>query len=245
MRIGTWNVEYARGVDRNKLRLALLERQKADVWVLTETHDDLDLGSTHAAVSTEQRPTGRIGGRWTTIWSRWPVVEKLDVADPIRTVAALLRAPFGNVIVYGTVLPWHSDTGTAASPAKGWAKQDRVLAEQLGEWAQLRALHPDVPLVVAGDLNMNLGGKHYYGTVRGRKALRDGVANLGLACATETELLPVDALRHPPIDHVVVPIAWMARVRGVSAWEGKTPAPRLSDHSGLVVEIEVGESLPR
>ena len=238
MRFGTWNVEYAAGVERNALRLELLKRQEADVWVLTETHDDLDLSPAYAAVSTEQRPTGRRGGRWTTIWSRWPVVEKFDVADPIRTVAALLSAPSGNVIVYGTVLPWHSDPGTAASPAHGWAKQDRVLAEQLGEWAQLRALHPDVPLVVAGDFNMNLGGKHYYGTARGRKALRDGVANIGLACATETERLPADALRHPPINHVVVPVAWMPRARVVSAWEGKTLAPRLSDHSGLVVEIE-------
>ena len=238
LRFGTWNVEYAAGVERNALRLALLQREDADVWVLTETHDELDLGSTHTAVSRAQRPTGRFGGRWTTIWSRWPIVEHLEVVDPIRTVAALLRAPSGSVMVYGTVLPWHSDPGPGPSPAKAWAEQDRTLPIQLAEWARLRALHADAPLVVAGDLNMNLGGKHYYGTVRGRDSLRQGLANIGLACATETDRLPQGALLHPPIDHVVVPVAWMPRTRVVSAWEGRTAAVRLSDHSGLVVEIE-------
>jgi len=45
LRIGTWNTEYASGVDKNARRLALLNGRPADVWVLTETHDDLDLSA--------------------------------------------------------------------------------------------------------------------------------------------------------------------------------------------------------
>jgi len=38
------------------------------------------------------------------------------------------------------------------------------------QWRRLREQFPDLPIVVAGDLNMNLGGQHYYGTARGRRA---------------------------------------------------------------------------
>ena len=238
IRIGTWNVEYAAGAERNALRLAQLCAAAADVWVLTETHDDLDLSATHLAVSTVQRATGRDGGRWTTIWSRYPVFERLSVEDPHRTVAVLLDAPRGRIAVYGTVLPWHSDPGPGAVPAKAWTEQDRVLPIQLAEWEAIQARFPGVPLVVAGDLNMNLGGKHYYGTARGRKALHEGLEALGLGSATEHERMPLDALRHPPIDHVVVPKAWLPGSRVVAAWEGTDASgKKLSDHSGMVVEV--------
>ena len=240
MRIGTWNVEYAKGVERNELRLARLRAERADIWVLTETHDDLDLSDTHTAISTPKRPTGRPGARWTTIWSRWPVIQRIDVGDPIRTVAAILDCPSGRMAVYGTVLPWGSDPGPGDPPAKGWTEQDRVLPIQLAEWRAIQAAYSDVPLVVAGDLNMSLGGKHYYGTARGRTALREGLTDIGLACATEYERLPPDALQHSPIDHLIVPEEWLPRTRVVAAWEGKSGTERkLSDHSGLVVEVSL------
>ncbi len=238
-RIGTWNVEYAAGAPRNVRRAATLSDSDAHVWVLTETHDELDLSASHTAVSTEQRPTGRRGGRWTTIWSRFPVLATPAVTDPIRTVAALLDTPLGQVLVYGTVMPWGNDSGPdPKQPARGWTEQDRVLPEQIADWARLRAEHPDASLVVAGDFNMNLGGKHYYGTARGRTVLRDGLAKSGLFCATETERLPPGWLQHPPIDHVAVPAVWEPRTGVVAAWEGTAAdGVKLSDHSGLVVEV--------
>jgi hypothetical protein len=237
LRLATWNVEYAAGVAKNAARLERLLAENADIWVLTETHDDLALSPPHAAVSTPQRPTGRLGARWTTIWSRLPIVRRIDTDDAERTVAVEVTAHFGPLIVYGTVLPWGGDPGPDATcPAKGWSEMDRLLPLQLAEWRRLRDAHPEVPLVVAGDLNMNLGGAHYYGTKRCRATLLDGIRELGLACATTTDKVPVGALRYPPIDHVLVPASWSTRV--VSAWEGTTPeGVRLSDHSGLVVEV--------
>lgn len=239
MRIGTWNVEYAAGATKNAARLARLRSADADVWVLTETHDDLDLLPSHQRASTPQRPTGRAGGRWTTIWSRWPIARRLDTADPVRTVLVELRTPSGPLLVYGTVLPWANDAGPdATTPAKGWTEMDRVLPIQTAEWRALRESHPGVPLVVAGDLNMNLGGPHYYGTTRCRSALRGALSALGMSCATTHDRIPPRTLRDPPIDHVLVPGEWATRV--VSAWEGTQAGVRLSDHSGLVVEAEPG-----
>lgn len=237
MRIGTWNVEYAEGADKNARRLARLRQVDADIWVLTETNDELDLSASHQSISTVQRPPGDKGGRWTTIWSRFPVSEVIAVEDNVRTVAAVLASPLGNIVVYGTVLPWGTDSGPSGS-SKGWAEMDRVLPLQLLEWAQLRERYAGLPLVLAGDFNLSLGGKHYYGTQRARKVMREGLGTLGLFCATEWDRIPSGLLRHSPIDHVVVPAEWQGRTNVVAAWEGREPdAVALSDHSGAVVEV--------
>jgi hypothetical protein len=52
LRIGTWNVEYASAA-RNPQRLSRLHAADADIWVLTETQDGLDLGSGYHAVHSE------------------------------------------------------------------------------------------------------------------------------------------------------------------------------------------------
>jgi len=237
MRIGTWNVEYAAGRDKNDRRIRRLREMACDIWVLTETHDDLDLGPDYHAVSTTQRVTGRAGARWTTIWSRCPITKEVSAGDSNRTVAALVESPLGPLVVYGTVLPWHSDLGPDAS-AKVWAEHHRVVPMQAKEWARLRADYPEAALCVAGDLNMNLGGPHYYGTAKGRELLRDGLRDASLACVTETERVPEGLLSHGPIDHICVSEQLASRATVVGAWEGRDgDGVRLSDHSGLVVAV--------
>lgn len=154
-------------------------------------------------------------------------------------MAALLDADGDTLVLYGTVLPWHTDPGPHLdAPARSWAEHHRVLPEQAAEWASLQQCYPHAMLIVAGDLNMNLGGPHYYGTTRGRRMLREAMASLGLFCATETERVPAGALTWPPIDHVLLPTAWEPRAAVVAAWEGRAEdGVRLSDHSGLVVEV--------
>jgi hypothetical protein len=232
VRIGTWNVEYARGEEKNARRRALILGAEADIWVLTETHDDLDLRPTHVPISTTQRETGRLGGRWTTIWSRFPVLSVIPTRDPGRTVAALLQAPREQIVVFGTVLPWHSDRGPDGD-ARNWQEQYRVTGEQSEEWERLAHEFPDAALCVAGDLNMNLAGKHRYGTIKGRALLRDGFLRANLDCATST----VEGLSHAPIDHVVIDSARCGGTRTVAAWEGTHDGIRLSDHSAVVVEV--------
>jgi endonuclease/exonuclease/phosphatase family metal-dependent hydrolase len=45
-------------------------------------------------------------------------------------------------------------------------------------------------------------------------------------------------LRHSPIDHVLLSKDLADRIEVTDAWEGTTPdGAKLSDHSGLVVEV--------
>ena len=235
MRIGTWNVEYASPA-KNERRLAVLRAADADVWVLTETRDSLDLSSTHQAVHSDPRYRTLARGRWVTIWSRFPLVETVAVPDTSRTVAALYETTFGQLLVYGTVLPWHSDRGPTAA-AKTWAEHHRVIPEQAKEWLTLCVRYPRSALCVAGDLNMNLGGRHYYGTKLGRQLLEEGLREAGIVCVTRFDNVPSGKLAKPHIDHVCLPLDWAQRTQVVEAWPGAFEGVRLSDHSGLVVAV--------
>jgi hypothetical protein len=241
LRVGTWNVQCGRGAEKNARRLEVLSSRRADVWVLTETHDELDLSATHNPVHGAQR-YDTPGGRWTTVWTSLPVLETLTTGDTSRCVAVRLDGGcVGEVVVYGTVLPWQHDKGPDAErPAKGWSEFARVTAVQAKEWQGLREQHREATLVVAGDMNHNLGGPHYYGTTSGRALLRANLAQAGLVCLTETENFPPGALRFPPIDHVCAGAGrgreLTARVEG---WEKTLDGARLSDHSGVLAAIEV------
>ena len=239
VRIGTWNVAYA-SLANNARRLALLSAASADIWILTETRDEFDLGPEHTPVSSQPR-YGTVGTpRWVTIWSRFPMTEAVPVRDCSRTVAALYATPLGPLLVYGTVLPWHSDRD--AGDAANWVKHHHVISEQGAEWADLRERHHDAALCIAGDLNMNFGGPHYYGTAKGRTLLRAALTNAGLICVTGTDRIPAPWLGHAPIEHICLSAPQAARTRVVAAWEGADAnGVRLSDHSGLVVEIAGGE----
>lgn len=235
MRIGTWNLERATGGDRNERRLARLREAAADLWVLTETHDDV-APLEHRAVAAA-REDGRHGERWVAIFSRWPLTT-VATDDPSRTVAALVAdSPHGPLLVYGTVMPWHSDAGREGT-ARNWSEHHKVVSEQGQEWVRLLERHPGAGLCVAGDFNMSLATKHFYGTQEGRRLLRAALATAGLSCVTEAPLVPGKPLEHPPIDHICLNADLALGARVIDAWEGESPdGGRLSDHSGLVVYV--------
>jgi hypothetical protein len=247
VRVGTWNVEYAAGEEKNAARLERLLAADCDVLVLTETNDALALPAPYVAVSSDQRPTAAAGGRWVTIWSRLPA-RQLATNDPVRTAAAELA---GAIVVYGTVLPWHTDPGPTpadAAPAPNWSEFMRVTALQGAEWRALRDRNPDSLFIVAGDLNQSLGAQHYYGTQAGRQLLRDCLMQAGLTCLTDGEHLPQGLLRHPLIDHIcaAAPAGEVIEGEDWVGWEGaREGTSRLSDHSGVAVTLRStpGESL--
>lgn len=134
LRIGTWNVNYA----YEKRIAALTQRiaaNEADVWILTETHDDLKPVACGYAAHSAPRPKNnnvgvRLGSRWVTVWSRYPIRQhNCHLKDQDRTVAGFVDLGMaGQLLVYGTVLPQRGDR------QPGWKEHDRVIAEQCAEW---------------------------------------------------------------------------------------------------------------
>jgi endonuclease/exonuclease/phosphatase family metal-dependent hydrolase len=240
MKIGTWNVEYGQGTDKNRQRVEIIRKNDCDIWILTETNDALDLSETHISVASQPRDGCESGARWVVIWSRFPVISRLAVVDEQRTAAALLDTPKGPLIVFGTVLPWHSDQGNyrQKTRVRNWSEQYRVLPEQEEEWSGLQKQYPHAALCVAGDLNMSVGGPQFYGTAAGRSLLDKALDRCGLFCSTSFDHIEPGLLRYSPIDHVLLPRAWEPFFSVASAWEGMTPNNlKLSDHSGLAVLV--------
>jgi hypothetical protein len=245
LKIGTWNVEYGRGVEKNATRRGLLLDQDADVWVLTETHDELDLSPQYTSATTTPRYPRAVESRWTTIWTKRPSMECFDTRDRARTLAVAVNVAGWEVIVYGTVLPWQFDAGPSGD-APGWTEFARVAPLQGEEWAILRAQHPNAVVIVAGDFNQNLGGPHYYGTKQCRCLLRKQLVGADLVCLTDADDISPGTLVNPPIDHVCVgvPAGKYLVSKVVTGWEGTQGGVRLSDHSAVVAEMSLSRGTP-
>ena len=250
MRIGTWNVEYVFKDRLDVLRRVLaLRDNQADIWVLTETHDELIPPGMEFAAHSEPRPKNfsaiRPGSRWVSIWSRFPIIEQVSLpgADMKRTTCAILDIGEGRTLaVYGTVMPWHSDQSEhppqpPQPPLPNWSEHHRVVPLQAAEWHMLREKYPEAPLCIAGDYNTDMATGRRYGTKEGIAALRSGLDACDLFCATEPGRVPDGLLPVLPIDHISLPRAWESATKVVSAW----PAFKgvISDHSGLVVEVNL------
>lgn len=244
MRIGTWNVEYA-SPGRREAQQEVLRAHRADIWVLTETHDDLAPDGCLNSVHSAPRPRGqntrvKERSRWVSIWSAFPTrAVAVDLADNERTVVARVDfGPRGQMLVYGTVLPWHTDSGKSGQETN-WSEHYRVIEEQRIEWLELRKRYPDASLCIAGDYNTQMVGTrklpgYRYGTKRGDDALEHALAECGLYCATTPE--PPRSLEKRPIDHIALPLGWREKSTVTSIWPAAKG--RLSDHSGLVVTVQ-------
>lgn len=103
------------------------------------------------------------------------------------------------------------------------------------EWLSLRQRFPEATLIVAGDLNQDLGGKHYYGTKACRALLNAELVRANLVCLTTTDRFDADVLKHPPIDHVCGPGQGRHFTTGVRGWNNVVDGARLSDHGGVLV----------
>lgn len=241
--IATWNVQRPspRGSRGEPIR-EWLRRIDADVWVLTETHDDICPGPGYEGVVTQAADRRQSAGEnWTTIWSRFPIRRLPETSDPARAVAAYVELPERRpLVVYGTVLPW-SGSEWRGLPSRGGEAFRAALGVQRTDWLRLIEQFPDADLCVAGDLNQDLAGPHYYGSNGNRLALGDALAQCGLRCVTAEPDDPVRqvAPRHASIDHICLARHLCdSNSIALRVWP-ELPAPDrlLSDHFGVVATL--------
>lgn len=214
----------------------------ADIWVLTETHlnhapTDAHTYAAFSPPHLDRRPENE---RWVAIWSRFPLEELADPAPNRRgTLAVRATTPAGDLIVYGTVIPWANEpTNDAGLPARMWEVHLAEITRQSDDWAILRERYPDTPLVVAGDFNQDRDGSGWYGTARTRAALTSALDRSGLVCLTSADATTVGWLDSSHlVDHICVspPLADRSTVR---CWEKvDNDGQRLSDHPVVAIDI--------
>ena len=214
----------------------------ADVWVLTETHLHHAPTADHAhsafsAPHPDRRPDTE---RWAALWSRWPITTIDDPPSHRRgTVACIVHRPDAPFLVYGTVIAWANEpTFDDGRPARMWQVHLAEIERQGAEWQRLRELHPDLPVIVAGDFNQDRDGSGWYGTAAGRQALSQALADAGLRCVTDMDAVETGKLATAHlIDHVCL-TPDLPEVIGVSCWEPQAPdGSVLSDHPIVAVDL--------
>lgn len=244
MRIATWNLE--RPSPRSWKRLPRQRARMADVdagiWVLTETRASICPAEGYHGVHAPPHPLRRPDPdeRWVSIWSRWRLEATGLAPDQRGSVSAVIQAPTGPLVVYGTVLPWANDTGDDGTQ-RMWQAQYEQIERQGGEWRLLRERYPGLPLVVAGDLNRDRDGSGWYGTHHGRALLTDAFDRAGLTCVTAEDVVATGKLReHHLVDHVVICSRWAARSTcTLRCWEHvDRDGTRLSDHPTVAVDVD-------
>ena len=236
MRIARWNVAYGRGKTANRRRLSRMQEINADIWILTETHDDLSPGDEFRAVRSQQRPHGHGDGRvnersrWVTIWSRKILrTELLDVKDPERSVACVIETDQGAMWIFGTVLPWYGD-------ARGVSVKEEVELQCL-DWNDLNHKVGNLGCV-AGDFNVNLDGPHYYGSRESKAAVKNALEASGLVALTDYSRTEEARPDFGLIDHIAVSSEIADESIRPLIWEKRNDHNELlSDHLGVSVDL--------
>ena len=242
MRIGTWNLERPDPKDtvRNLARIEKIREIDADIWILTETHRVINLSATHHAAATAPSPRKpRPGEACATIWSRWPIVRRIDTSDPTEAVCVEVAHPDGAMLIYGSIIAYGGYKGPAGSSPM-WEQHYHFIDWHGQDWLRLRREFPTHPLITGGDYNQNRDGARWYGTRKGRDLLSHALNDAGLRCATELDFVAAGKLekRHT-VDNLCLDESLAARVVNVDAWERTRPdGLMLSDHSGIMVDLD-------
>ncbi len=239
--IATWNLERPRPASWKKLPAirSQMASVAADLWVLTESRTTISpedrFQAVHSPPDRFRRPDH--DERWCSLWSRWPLTP-IPTRDTPWSATALVRSPLGDLIIYGTVLPYHAEPPRASGfGVQQWGEFFREVHLQAEDWGHLRRDFPGIPLVVAGDLNQSLDGARWYGTKSTRQALLDALRGADLRCVTAEDMVACGKLRrHHLVDHVCV-TGDLDR-ESLVCWEPvAADRTRMSDHPGVLVRL--------
>lgn len=215
----------------------------ADLWFLTETHEDLapKQGYNFRFSGAPDRIFEE-GERWSSIWSKWQI-QPLDeyISDPVRTVAGRIpETPFGEIIAYATVLPWNTDP--RAKESSSFQAFAEALEVQKSDWLKIQGDFPKATLIVTGDFNQGLVDYHFYGSKKKRLLLESALKECHLEAMTAGANDPIarDSFPRANIDHICItsPKDW--ELEETVRWpDSKVPVKSLSDHFGVRVELSI------
>lgn len=230
-------------IEKISALIAHFQKVDADIWILTESNRHIaPLPGYHSLHSGQPDRPSEDGEVWCSIWSRTEL-EDLNayVSDPARCTAARLQHPtIGGIVVYGLILPWHTDNWQDR-PNKGGVAFTEALELYQTDWRRLTAKYPDDLLIVAGDFNQNVTDGHYYGSALRRERLQQVMDEDGLRILTSYESDPIarDSTGYACIDHICVSHRPDWELVKTERWpNAPKPDKKLSDHFGVMVTLE-------
>jgi len=221
MKIATWNIERpAHNGKKNKAITEYLKKLNADILVLTETNEFINLGTDYELFHTEifSADFYKPGDRQVTIFSKYPIVRHISTFRADTSLCLELNTPYGNLIVYGTII---GNFGNGGDQFKLDLEKQLIDFETIGK-AQ--------SICIIGDLNISFSDNTYF-TKEGREKLRISFEQLGMKIMTEHIT--------QNIDHIVLTKAFTENKKIMNGFWNDTEnkVTRLSDHKGVFLEI--------
>ncbi|MDE3253676.1 MAG: endonuclease/exonuclease/phosphatase family protein [Bacteroidota bacterium] len=147
MKIATWNLGRPRkGADKINAIVATLSERDADILVLTETINSIDLGPQYTCFYTSKpiETYFRMDERRVAIYSKYDYYEEIATHRPDTSLCVHLDTPLGPIAVYGTCMGATDSTTETFSSDLEKRLQD---FETIGKTNQL---------LICGDLNRSL-----------------------------------------------------------------------------------------
>lgn len=245
MRIATWNLDHAYNSTRPiQHQLGKILDISPDIIVLTETAENIDLSAFSYSVAYPAHKNG-YQKYCAAIWSKWPIKNIVHTTETMLAICADITTPFGNLAVYGTIIPYHGYKGEDGKSGL-WEEHYKAITKQSQDWKNIISRYPDHSLIIAGDFNQTRDGStNTYGTQQGRQLLSQVFEHLRIQCLTEenfgnTGKLQPDPKKQKPrnnIDHICVKSRTLS-VSYVGAWDHFTDdSLYLSDHNGVYVDF--------
>jgi endonuclease/exonuclease/phosphatase family metal-dependent hydrolase len=137
--------------------------------------------------------------------------------------------------VDGVVLPYMHDPAPGIAPV--WSRFMEELGHQRNLWLRIRREYPEIPIVVAGDLNQTLGGSRRYGSPATRDALVQALSDAELMCQTSGDEPTGQLRRIHLVDHICATNHLNAG-GNYNLWGPKTAdGLSMSDHAGIAIEF--------
>ena len=221
MKIATWNIE--RPTPNGKKSPAIvsyLKKLNADILVLTETNEFIDLGTEYKVLHTEifSGEFYKTGDRQVSIFSKYPIVKQIPTFRANTSLCLGLDTPYGELIVYGTIIGNFGNGG------------DQFKLDLEKQLADFKRIGTTQNFCIAGDLNISFSDDIYF-TIDGREKLTSYFEELGMKLMTEQII--------KNIDHIVLTKKFITNKKILTGFWNDTEnkATRLSDHKGVFVEI--------
>jgi endonuclease/exonuclease/phosphatase (EEP) superfamily protein YafD len=216
LRVVSFNVWF-RNHDYERIA-RYLERTRADVLVLQELtlEQAAELHGKLPSYPHAQLGSGRTGA---VVYARWPIVDAdLPPLTPngVRGTKVVLDWRGTRVAVLGVHLHWPLGR-----------RNSHLRNRELATVGRIAAASGDMPLVVAGDLNITPWSRHLHEALRG-SGLQDCGAGFGLAHSWPAQFPPL-GIR---IDHCFTSAHWRSVAVSVGPHLG-------SDHLPVVADLQV------
>jgi exonuclease III len=221
MKIATWNLERpARNGQKSAAIVEYLKMLNADILVLTETNEFIDLGAAYEVVHTEIFSGNfyKQGDRQVSIFSKYPIVKHIPTFRADTSLCVAVNTPQGELIIYGTIIGNFGNRDDQFKPD---------LESQLRDFESIGREHN---LCIIGDLNISFSDNFYF-TKEGREKLRSSFEKLAMKITTEQIT--------QNIDHIVLSKDFLSNKKIETGFWNDTEnkLTRLSDHKSVFIEV--------